>query len=306
MLKRWLTIGVLTLGSAVLTLAQAEPLTFPRPELGDYDPNQVTEIDLTEYPILPEVTENTQLIYALGQELGNIPNRFSKVGDCMTASEEFLHPFGTGDYDLGEYEDLQSVVEYFSAPARDEGFEENSFNNIGLATQSGFNTATLVDPLFADPNWCPSNEGSLACEYRVTRPAFSLIMLGTNDVMFFEASDFDFAIRNIVLDTIEAGIVPILYTFPKRPEFPEKVQEFNQIIVKVALDYDLPLINLWLAIDGLPDNGVDPLDPIHLSEPEDGETANFTAEDLEFGYPMRNLITLQTLDILLKSLIEEE
>jgi hypothetical protein len=282
-----------------------DPLAFPRPVQGEYDRASIEDIVLSDLPVLPQVTETAKLIYAKGQELGNIPNRFSKIGDCMTASEEFLHPFGTGDYDLGEYADLQSVVDYFSVPARDEGFEQNSFSNVGLGTASGFNTATLTDPLFADPTWCDANESSLTCEYRVTRSSFALIMLGTNDIMFFEATDFDFAMRNIVLDTMELGIVPILYTFPIRPEFPEKTDEFNKIIAKIAQDYDLPLVNLWLAIYDLPFNGVDEADPIHLSEPADEKTAILTPENLQFGYPVRNLITLQTLDIMLKELASD-
>ena len=107
-----------------------------------------------------------------------------------------------------------------------------------------------------------------------------------------------------MLDTIDAGIVPVLYTFPIRPEFPEKTDTFNKIIASIAADYDLPLVNLWLAIKDLPDSGVDAADPIHLSEPADGITGIFDEERLQFGYPMRNLITLQTLDVLVAGLGE--
>jgi hypothetical protein len=59
-----------------------------------------------------------------------------------------------------------------------------------------------------------------------------------------------------------------------------------------------------LAIQDLPDEGVDPIEPIHLSIPETGSAGDFTT-NLDYGYAMRNLITLQTLDILLAGLNEE-
>jgi hypothetical protein len=272
-----------------------EPVTFPRPAAGDFNAAALAGVNVADLPVIPQLTETARAIHAYGQTLGNHPRRFSKIGDCMTASPEFLTPFGGDDYDLGEYEDeLGPVLEYFDAPARDDA-EINSFGLIGVGTASGFNTATLMDALFADPALCDPNESSLMCEYRLTKPAFALMMLGTNDVMFFEAADFDFALRTIVLDTMEQGIVPVLYTIPWRPEFPDKVGEFNAIIAAIARDYDLPLINLWAAIADLPNQGVDAADPIHLSEPEGTSTGVFTAETLMYGYPVRNLITLQTL-----------
>jgi hypothetical protein len=129
-------------------------------------------------------------------------------------------------------------------------------------------------------------------------------MFGTNDVMYFEADFFDYYLRSIVLETINNDIVPILYTVPTRPEFPEKTYEFNQIITKIAQDYDLPLVNLWAAIQDLPSAGVDELEPIHLSVPADSHTGNFTEENLQSGYTVRNLITLQALQILLDDLAE--
>jgi len=53
-------------------------------------------------------------------------------------------------------------------------------------------------------------------------------MFGTNDTTFFEAESFNTYLRQIIDQTIAADIVPVLYTFPERPEFPEKSLLFNQ------------------------------------------------------------------------------
>ncbi len=292
----------------VMSLAQDSEIDLSAPEVGNFDLASIEDIVMEDYPILPEMTDHAQVIYEAGLAAENNPQAFSKIGDCMTASYEyFLGPFGDGDYELGDdYAELESVIQYFDVPVRDEGFEANAFNNPGLATASGFNTASVLDSIWADPNWCEANESPLACEYRLSQPIFSLIMFGTNDVMFFEADLFDFYMRSIILETIENGTVPILYTIPTRPEFPEKTYQFNQVIIKLAQDYDLPLVNLWLAIQDLPFEGVDQLEPIHLSIPEDERAGDFTT-NLDYGYTVRNLITLQTLDILLDELgVEQE
>jgi hypothetical protein len=70
--------------------------------------------------------------------------------------------------------------------------------------------------------------------------------------------------------------------------------------VQIAADYDIPLINLWLAFEPLPNKGIDPANSTHMTIPASGNTANFTEADLKAGYNMRNLLTLQTLEAVLK------
>lgn len=276
------------------------PIDLTPPTLGDFDPESVEDIDPEEYPILPTLTDHARYIYEQGQAAGNRADVFSKVGDCMTASPLFMTPFGAEDYDLGdEYADLQAAIDYWGAsPLHGEDSELNSFATISVASTSGFNTASIQDPLWADPAVCEANESPLACEYRLANPSLAIIMVGTNDVFYFEAESFDYYLRLIVLETINRNIVPVLNTFPARPEFPEKSLLFNQVIIKVAQDYDLPLINLWLAIQTLPNHGVDEVETIHLTAPEDQRTGDFTETNLEAGYTYRNLVTLQALDIL--------
>lgn len=283
-------------------------LTAHAQDASTLDLAAIQSINLDEFPILPSITPTAREIFAQGQAAGLNPQILAKVGDCMTASENFLVPFGTpGTYDLGAFPELQPIIDHFSAvPARGNGFEKNSLNNPGLATTTGFTTVSVQDPIWADPVWCDPNESPLLCEYNVSQPAFSLIMFGTNDTTFFEPEQFNAYLRQIIDQTIELHIVPVLYTFPERPEFPEKSLLFNQIIAQIAIDYDLPLINLYTALEDLPDKGIDLTDPIHLSAPIDGNAGVFTPENLERGYTLRNLITLQALDGLWRGLTMDE
>lgn len=304
-MRRFILVLVLLLTLANVVLAQdgdeAEVDLTP-PELGSFDPASVEGIVLEDYPVLPELTDHARVIYERGQEAGNNPQAFSKAGDCMTAAEFFMVPFGIDEYNLAEHTDLESIIEYFNVTVRDDGV--NSFSNPGLATTSGFNTASVLDPIWANPQYCEANESPLSCEYRVVNPAFSIIMFGTNDIMFIDEVSFDYYYRTIVLETISKNIVPVLTTIPTRPEYPEKTILYNQIIISIAEDYDLPLINLWAGLQDLENGGVDEVEPIHLSIPVDGQSGDFET-NLGFGYTYRNLVTLQALDILVSGLTEE-
>jgi hypothetical protein len=275
------------------------PLPEPRP--GQLDQAAIAQIDLTTYPAVPEIPAQVSAIYQEGLRRGNNPRTFSKVGDCMTATPNFLIPIASGDYDLGSYTSLKKVIDYFAGvPVHGTADKDDSFSNPGLAAASGFNAPSVLDPTWADPKWCKADESPLACEYHVSKPEFALIMFGTNDLKSITPEQYDFYLRRVVVQTINAGIVPILSTFPAQPGMVEKSILYNQVTVKVAVDYHIPLINLWLALKPLPNQGVDPVNTTHMTKPQDGHSAYFTTTDLQAGYNVRNLLTLQALEAVLK------
>ena len=137
------------------------------------------------FPLAASVTERVRVIYTVGQALGNRANVFSKVGDSISVSRSFLGPVGEGRYQLGDHGYLQPVIDHFSAaPAR----QGNSFENRSLAAGEGWAAWAALDPQFADAALCAPGETPLACEYRLTRPAFALIMFGTNDAGYRSAA----------------------------------------------------------------------------------------------------------------------
>jgi len=91
-------------------------------------------------------------------------------------------------------------------------------------------------------------------------------MFGAQDVLFTNDEDFDLSLRHIVHETIQAGVIPILSTFPGNVERWDQSVAYNQIVVQIAVDYQIPLINLWLALDSLPGHGLN-TDGRHLSVP---------------------------------------
>src|SRR5260370_42241654 len=98
----------------------------------------------------------------------------------MTATEDFMKPFASGDYTLGDYASLEKVIKlYAKVPAgvKDGGFD--SFSNPGFADTSGFNAAGVPALTWAQPQGWRAYESPLAREYPVSKPGIALIMFGT-------------------------------------------------------------------------------------------------------------------------------
>jgi uncharacterized protein YraI len=256
----------------------------------DFLITRANSTDLTVYPVVAEVTETARIIFQQGQALGHLSNAVAKVGDCNSAGWLFLHPFGENQYDLVEYGSLQGAVDYFA-----ETFAARSY-----AAYTGMNVGGVLDPTWADPINCNPDEAPLFCEYRQRNPSLAVIMFGSNDIVVLTTEQFDHALRQVVNATRQAGIVPILSTFPRHISYPDRSIQFNQIVVQVARDYNLPLINLWRALEPLPNHGIAP-DGYHLSGPLT-RAGDMTPDNLQTGFPLRNLVTLQSLDAIWRGL----
>jgi hypothetical protein len=128
------------------------------------------------------------------------------------------------------------------------------------------------------------------------------MMFGTSDVVNLSLQEFDFYMRLVIHDTIARGVVPIMSTFPGDPYYEAKTHQINQIIFEVAREYDVSVMNLWLALQPLPYHGRNP-NSMYLSHQTTTDVSNFSKANLQWGSTMRNLLTLQSLDVLWRGLI---
>jgi LysM repeat protein len=248
----------------------------------------------SQYDYVFNVSANTVAIFQTGQARGRRANVFAKVGDSITVSPAFLYSVGVGRYELHNYAYLQSVIDNFSAEwAR----THNSFSNETLAAKVGWSTRAVMSPGAGDPAVCGPDETPLDCEYRLTNPAFAIIMLGTNDVPGTPDGSYEKALRRVIERTLEYGIVPILSTLPPlhRQGLEGRVEAFNYIVQKLAYEYDIPLLDYWAALQGLPNQGMGK-DGVHPTWAPSGHYADFAPEYLTYGMPVRALTALQALD----------
>jgi hypothetical protein len=240
-------------------------------------------------PVIPTgISDRVREIYRLGLSLGNNPHVFSRIGDCASAAPAFLTSFDR-DYDLDGYAYLQPAIDYF----------KGSFERPSLAAKAGLNTAGVLTTLWTDEQ-CKSNESLLDCQYRLDHPAFAIISLGTNEAYYVHHApgSFERNMRQIIEDTTAQGIVPVLAT---KADDVEGDSSINATIARLASEYQVPLWNFWLAVQGLPNQGM--IEPEHLSTISYSNFTDFSIpHSLEYGMQMRNLTALQMLYFLWQQL----
>jgi hypothetical protein len=235
-----------------------------------------------EWAVVPTLSARARQVLLDGASKGANPRAFAKVGDCETITDWFLVDFDRGArfYDLGPYRSLQKVIDYYAG----------SFQRKSAASARGFTAASALTAWWADPKVCKVGETPLACEYRLQKPAAAFIMLGTNDVN--HKATFEANLRKILEQTLELGILPVLVT---KADNLEGDQMLNRTIVKLAYEYDLPVWNYWLAVQPLPDHGLQP-DGAHLTH-----ASNTFGDPIAMlsAWPVRNLTALQVLEALM-------
>jgi len=272
--------------TAVPTYNAESPLAPEKAPLAK--PSSVSVNGLAESAFIimpPEVRQNTRQIFAKGQQLGRNPNAFSVVGDSTTEIPFFLARFDQRPYELGKYDYLQSVIDYFAG----------SYSRDSVAVRVGLHSYTLFDPLWADKALCLPNEAVLPCEIRLNNPSIVFIRLGSNDVGVTEL--FNESIREAVQYAIDNGIIPVIGT--KADRF-EGSNQNNEILRQIAADFQVPLWEYDLVAGTMSGRGLD-VDAVHMTTfyPHDYTLP----EAYQRGHAMHNLTALMVLDTLWKEVI---
>ena len=228
------------------------------------------------WPIVPVAGARAVQIYRQGLAAGVTPHSFSAVGDCQSMPDVFMGIFGTDRNPIGaDRPDLLETIDVF----------RESFNHESAAVRDGLSAPSALDPLWADHTRCNSNESPVACELRLYKTEIVFVNLGTNWKAGASADAYEGYLRKIVDLIIANGSVPIL---TNKADNVEGDHSLNLATAKVAYDYDIPLMNFWLAADRLPNHGLDSArDNIYLTPA---------------GWDVRNNVALRTLDSVWRSL----
>jgi hypothetical protein len=229
-----------------------------------------------EWPVVPTVSARAREIYQKGLLLGNDSRAFSKIGDCQSIPASFLGIYERpGQYHFSpEYESLQETIDHFYG----------SFGREGEAVRGGFNAATVLSPMWANTQVCLPGETPVECENRVQNPSIAFISL---EVWFSGRTPevYEKYLRRVIEYNIEQGVLPVLAT---KADNVEGDHSINYTVAKLAYEYDIPLWNYWLAVQPLPNRGLDPADQtgFHLNVD---------------GWNMRSFSALQVLDAILRA-----
>lgn len=281
--------------------APVPPPAPPRPFIpSNEDVVSAVEVPavLANAPVLPAISPHTQAIFTQGQQQGNNPRVFAKVGDCNSFTPAFLGLIGRGQYSLGPYSALQETINYYGIPPAPG--VPNSFDNPSRATLAGFTAQAVIDPA-----WGRCGKSPLECEYDRIHPSVALIMLGLQDVHFLDTVQYEAGMRQIIERSLDRGVIPVLTTFPTWPGEPDEAMlskrlAFDAIVVNLAYEYDVPLINFWRAAQALPGSGLynDLLHITYSGQESHYDWISFQGEEQQYGFTLWNLLALQTLDSL--------
>jgi len=234
--------------ATTLTPTQKQPTATPIVE------TRLSPDQWREWPVVPELTGREQAIYERGLSLGNEPTHFSKVGDCQAIKDVLMGIYDKPDrYILTAAQAyLQETIDNFAG----------SFDRDGQAVRGGYNAAAVLSPIWADPEICNPGEKPIECEYRIHKPSFVIISLE----VWWEGRTverYEDYMRQIIEFYIDKGVVPILSTKADNVEGDHRI---NLATARLAYEYHIPLWNFWLAVQPLPNHGIDPeRDGFHIS-----------------------------------------
>jgi hypothetical protein len=247
-------------------------------------------------PMTPAVVARLKAVLASG---GARRDAFVKIGDSNTASPAFLSCYAGQDVQWGEHASLAATRAHFAGGRVDA--LRTSFDRVSTSATIGW---LAGQPLQGFPSHVDQEIGAV-------KPAFAVIMLGTNDDRPGGFEAFARSLPAVVDRTLALGVVPILSTLPPRSDSPAaaaRIPEMNRTIRALAESRQIPLMDLYAALLPLPRHGLVG-DGIHLASFwQDGapHACWLTGEALEKGMNVRNLVVLQALDRARRFLVENE
>jgi hypothetical protein len=222
---------------------------------------------------IPAITAQMKAIYRQSTRYGKDLGMFSVAGDCNSLPPVYLQRVAAGLFDLGKAPGTQATVARFA----------NSFTRVSLAVNGGFTSAAMMDPDWADGALCSKTEGPFACEVWVSRASVIFIEVGTGDQ--YEWKDFEKHYRPLIEHAQKKGVLPVLVTKADDLEARSGATSgyINDVIRRLAKEYNVPLLDFWAATRTLPNNGL-----------IDEGGLNFHLN--QAGMDLHLVATLQTLD----------
>lgn len=244
-------------------------------------------------PLLSPISQRAQELYLQSLLEGHDPHTVSLIGDSLTIDPLYLPMIANSASELGPYNHLSETIGFF-AP---------SFGIPGVAARIGMASYTVTDPMWADPAVCIGGESPLECEYRLRRPIIALIMFGANDVLHASPEFYEQHMREILDTSIATGVIPVLSTFTYSPESGiwERAVAFNEILVHLADEYQMPLVNVWAGARSLPDYGLE-ADGAHMTHSGFRRLKLDSGLENYSGVTLRMLLNLSMLDRLRREL----
>jgi len=257
--------------------------------------------DRTHSPITAYVADSIRAIAAAPGGADKDPAVFAKIGGGSTANVNFMQCFAVEPaiQDLPPAASLQATIEHFNSV--DLG-GVTAFNRLSVAAMPGFSSDDLVSGAPTPVN----------AEVEAIKPRFAQVLVGTHDLEKDQPGQLWSFAENLLtmVDALTVnGVVPILSTIPQRTDLPAKdifTPRYNAVLRAVAQGRQIPLVDLNLALAGLPMAGV--VDNGELSvfvSAMVDRPCHFGELAITNGYNVRNLESLRSLDRARQVVVEQ-
>jgi hypothetical protein len=233
-------------------------------------------------PMAPAVVDRLKAVLAASTHRREV---FAKVGDSITESTTFFNCFSGTNITWDKESGLDPTRMYFDRVIVDG--THTSFDRPSAAAGVGWNAGTAL----------AGSPSPIAQELAAVDPAFAVVMFGTNDTSTTGQFAFEKNLRGVIDTLLAAGVIPVVSTIPPRGDsttMNDLVPEMNAIIRALAESRQVPLVDYWQTLIGLPNYGLAG-DGVHPQAFGSG-SCWFTTDALKFGANQRNRVSLQALD----------
>jgi hypothetical protein len=206
-------------------------------------PAFATNINSAALPGWIRTTERGRAMLRQSARAGRDPRMFTIAGDSNSTWQRSIGRIAAGTYDIGARDFLRVVIARF----------DPSFSRVSTAVGGGYRAADMFEPAMARPKGCLIGEGMFECELRQSHACVVFIQLGTGDK--FAWREYEANLRAMIEHALAQSVVPVLVTKADDMESIQGGAGFNYIndtIRALAAEYQLPLIDFYVASRGLP------------------------------------------------------
>ncbi|MDX2160634.1 MAG: PKD domain-containing protein [bacterium] len=245
------TIRLTVTAADGVTTHTAEQIVDVQAQPQPIDPGQAGTT--TVQPNIGALAGALQPLYSNGASQGRQAFSFAFAGDSTFGQSGILDAFAPGTpTDLSGSPDLQAIIDWYNNAAGS-SFERGSF-----AVNNGWRAADLLNPGLAAPE-C-GGATPIQCEIQQSNASVILIAVGYNDALAgTDITAFSDALNSIIQTATTNNVIPVLFTLRPSTDggaVEQATTAINDAIISAASANNVPLVNLWGALDPLADNGI--------------------------------------------------
>ena len=223
---------------------------------------------------------------------------FMKLGGSSIVSLAYLHCFASDrGLDLGTRSDLVETLSFFR---KGNAGGTNPFRRESEAAKVGWSAR----------NGLVGRPSRVLRELRAVSPRFALAFYGGNDVQARDPLRFGERMDHVISELVARGVIPILGATTPRGDaevMDLEARRQNVMAAGLAEAWGIPYIDFYAALEGLPEDGLGH-DGVHSNVYFDPNgvprPCQFDATGLASGTNVRNLVTLEALDRLRRTVLE--